>query len=197
MLRLDVLGFTKMVIGNESRKLTTYFNQVQEVISELKKIDEKKEIGNIVISDSIILTIKKERCPESNLNILRQLCIAVSKIQRTLSLKDIWIRGAISSGKTYFNQTYNQIVGPAYIQAYNLEKDYAIYPAVILDNKIFLDLNIDNSADFIAKINGLNEEDVLYDWSKDQLVSNYRIQQDLLFLLTFIAQFIVPLKSWQ
>lgn len=130
---LDVLGFKDMVMKQNDNKLVTYFNEVNNVIDELKRIDRKKDIGYIVISDSIILTVEKVLDPEKNIKILRQICIAVSKIQKRLALNDIWIRGAISSGKTYFDQNNNQIVGPAYIDSYLLENELAIYPRVILD----------------------------------------------------------------
>lgn len=187
---LDVLGFKDMVMKQNDNKLVTYFNEVNNVIDELKRIDRKKDIGYIVISDSIILTVEKVLDPEKNIKILRQICIAVSKIQKRLALNDIWIRGAISSGKTYLDQNNNQIVGPAYIDSYLLENELAIYPRVILDNRIFHDLAFDNSDDFIKHINRCenNEEKyvALYDWNKNVFATNRTIGQDLLFFIDYL-----------
>lgn len=186
---LDVLGFKNMVIQEDDVKLTTYFKEVKEVINELKNIESKKNIGNIIISDSIILTIEKDNNKERNVFLLRQLCIAVSKIQKKLALHDIWLRGAISCGKTYFDMFNNQIVGPAYINAYQLEEELAIYPRVIVDNKVISDLNYDNSDDFIKGINdegSRTEEIALYDWCKNRSITNLTIEQDVLFFIDYL-----------
>lgn len=192
---LDVLGFKDMVMKQNDDKLVTYFNEVNSVINELKRIDMKMGIGYIVISDSIILTVEKVSNPEKNIKILRQICIAVSKIQKRLALNDIWIRGAISSGKTYFDQNNNQIVGPAYIDSYLLENELAIYPRVILDNRIFNDLGFNNSDDFIKHINICenNEEKyvALYDWNKNTSITNRTINQDLLFFIDYLENVVV------
>ena len=191
---LDVLGFKNMVTNSNDIKLTTYFNEVNTVIEELKKIDRKKNIGYIVISDSIILTIEKDTDLNKNTSILRQLCIAVGKIQKKLALNDIWLRGAISSGKTFYDQANNQIVGPAYISAYQLEEELAIYPRVILDNRIINDLNFESSDEFIKEINnnGSNEEEyiALYDWNKNESVTNRNIEQDVLFFIDYLHDII-------
>lgn len=187
---LDVLGFKNMVMKKKNQKLTTYFQEVNKVIKDLKNIEPKKNIGYIVISDSIILTLEKDNNITRNKFILRQLCIAVRRIQKKLALNNIWLRGAISSGKTYFDQDNNQIVGPAYINAYQLEEELAIYPRVILDNRIINDLNFDSSDEFIKEINyekSENESNVaLYDWNKNEFITNHSIEQDVLFFIDYL-----------
>ncbi len=162
---LDVLGFKNMVFSQDNAKLKQYFGVVNSVIEYLKDIEAKRNIGSIIISDSIILTVPHGRTKEENIEILRSLCIAVGLIQQNLALKDIWLRGAISSGKTYFNSNNNQIVGPAYINAYLLEEKLAIHPRVILDSKIITELGFSTAMDFIQ---ALNQSDSLYytNWGK-------------------------------
>lgn len=171
---LDVLGFKHLVYSTkqeDQRKIALYLKIVREKINNLKHIESKKNIGSIVISDSVILTMPFGDSLEENINNLRQLCIAIMSIQRELVLNDIWLRGAISFGDTYFDETQNQIIGKAYINAYLLEQK-AIFPRVILDNKIIGELNCKNSSHLIKKVNLHNQEhflnlgDVLYDWSK-------------------------------
>ena len=191
---LDILGFKNMVKKEDDEKLSRYFHEVSKIIDELKEIERKNDIGYIVISDSIILTVEKVLDPTRNTEILRQICIAVSKIQKRLALNDIWLRGAISCGETYFNEENNQIVGPAYIDAYLLEEDMAIYPRVILDNTIFQDLEFESSDDFIKEINkpDLNEERyiALYDWNKNKTITNRTIDQDVLFFIDYLESIV-------
>ncbi len=178
---LDVLGFKNLVFSNrkESKeKLNEYFESIQTIIAYLKQIPIKKEIGYITISDSIILTVPQSNHLSENIEILRQLCIAIGFLQAGLAARDIWIRGAVSSGDTYFNPNNNQIVGPAYINAYLLEESLAIYPRVIIDNKIIKELNFVSSSDLIDNINKKNEgylnfnncgKTILYDWENSQI----------------------------
>lgn len=177
---LDVLGFTDMVKNNNISKINTYLIKVEIAMSELKKILTQNGVSMdyIIISDSIIISIKQKNNTKGNINILRNLCTSISVLQSFLSYQDIWLRGAISSGEAYFNQEKNQIIGKAYINAYLLESKVS-NPQVILDNKIIKELQFSNSKDFIDAIN--NDDDnsiirklkVLYNWE-----NNSRIKKD-------------------
>lgn len=158
----------------DKEKLNRYFGIVNSVIDYLKNIQVKKEIGSIVISDSIILSIPQQGDRENDLNKLRQLFVAVGLIQKNLALKDIWLRGAITSGETYFDSRKSQIVGPAYINAFLLEQSLAISPRVIVDSRIINEFNFTSATGFIHHINlfdngGLNYSNwgstVLFDWN--------------------------------
>lgn len=194
---LDVLGFKNLVFSKDDKsitKLNIYFDIVDRVINYLKRINEKQKIGYIVISDSIIFTIPQSTDKEENIDNLRQLCIAVGFMQVTLAVEDIWIRGAISSGKTYFDKDNNQIVGPAYINAYLLEEKQSIFPRIILDNKIIKELKFENSQAFINKINlmhenGLDYENcgkfILFDWSQ-----NNKLEKDIPLFIDYLSFFL-------
>ncbi|WP_297481644.1 hypothetical protein [uncultured Photobacterium sp.] len=131
-------------------------------LEELKNINSKKHIGSIVISDSVILTIPFGESDGENIYNLKELCIAIKKIQSTLIKKNIWLRGAVSCGDTYFNKFRNQIVGSAYIDAYLLEENVAKYPRVILDNRLIKELKCRNANEVIQIVNG--QDKVLYIW---------------------------------
>lgn len=98
-------------------------------------------------------TVCNGRIDHDNLNRLRQFCIAIGLIQKELALNNIWVRGGISSGNTYFDEPNNQIIGPAYIKSYLLEEEVAIFPRVVLDSKIIRELNFSSAASFIDNIN--------------------------------------------
>ena len=170
---LDVLGFKKLVLSKrkeDKRKIEEYFVLIEEVTEYLKRIKAKKDLGSIIISDSVILSVPIGETIQQQIENLRHLCVAVGKIQFALALKNIWLRGAISSGKAYFNPIENQVVGPAYIGAYLLETSQAKYPRVILDNKIIKELKADSAQDLIEKINNKKEGGLQFsNWSKDIL----------------------------
>lgn len=166
---LDVLGFTDLVKNNNTDKINMYLNKVEEAMLGLKKElkNNSVEINHIIISDSIIISIEQKKDIKNNIGILRNLCSTICIIQSYLSLFDIWLRGAISSGESYFNKEKNQIIGKAYINAYLLESEIS-NPQVIIDNRVIKELGFSNSKDFIDTINNHKDsilrEKVLYDW---------------------------------
>lgn len=172
---LDVLGFKELVFNNpdNTEKLEEYFSIVDDAIKKDidDVIDKMYDIDSIIISDSIILRIKKKNDNDDNIEQLRKLCLVVGKMQLRLANKDIWIRGAISSGKVHFDSNNNQVVGPAFINAYLLEEQLAIVPRIILDNKIINELDAKSADELIRKMDVSKKTDhffygkkILYIW---------------------------------
>ena len=196
---LDILGFEQLVRSkkqDDKRKIYEYFRLIENITRDLKKIDLTKDIGTIIISDSVILSVPIGATPDSNINKLRELCIAIQKIQFTLAENDIWLRGAISIGEAYFNSKENQIVGPAYINAYLLEKRNAINPRVVLDNKLISELELESADDLIDKVNNVQtcsreyntlERNVLFQWSHGGRVSKIGLEKDVALFVDYLA----------
>jgi len=198
---LDVLGFKELVYSKkveDKKKLEKYFHHIKEFIAYLKiiPIKDSLDIGYIVISDSIIITVKHNESNENNIEILRHLCIAIGVLQSLLSVLDIWLRGGISSGETYFDRINNQIIGKAYIEAYLLEEKLVSNPHVVLDNKIINELGFKNSDELIDKINEKNHgglsfnncgKTILYDWNN----SNF-IEKEFPIFVDYLSFFFNP-----
>ncbi|MCF5844419.1 hypothetical protein [Aeromonas veronii] len=196
---LDVLGFKNLVFSNSSEsknKINQYFGIVNSAIEYLSSIPSKRSIGSIIISDSVILSVPHGTNVEENIDTLRHLCIAVGIIQQHLALKDIWLRGAISSGDTFFDAIKGQIVGPAYINAYLLEEESAIFPRVILDGKIIKELNFSNASDFISRMNKDDEgglrysnwaSPIIFNWNYPNGKTVEHIEQDLPLFIDYLS----------
>lgn len=194
---LDVLGFKKLVLSKgkrEKKKIAEYFQLIRDVTAGLEQIKEKRNFGSIIISDSVILSVPAGDTNKNQIDNLRHLCVAVGKIQFALAQENIWIRGAISSGEAYFNSIENQVVGPAYIQAYLLEERQALHPRVILDNKIIKELQADSAQDLIEKINKKNQGGLNFtNWSKEILFSwqhldfiNKTLEKDVALFIDYL-----------
>ncbi len=63
----------------------------------------------------------------------------ISKIQYTLLVEGILIRGGISIGTLYHSDKY--IFGTAIISAYKLENEKAIYPRIIIDERLIQEIS--------------------------------------------------------
>jgi len=158
------------------------------------------KLDHIIISDSIIITMKMFKYDTNELteemkndkelqelyielerqfNILNKLafeklCEAIIKIQRYLASQNVWLRGAISAGTTHISQNKKQIVGKAYIKAYELEGK-AKYPRVILDSNILEALNIKSEDEFIKSIS------YMFSWK------NTSLQKDIPLFLDYVG----------
>lgn len=162
---IDVLGFKNMVYDKSpagKAKIELYLNDAYEALYVLKKIESKKHIGHILISDSIIFSVPFGDNNQVATNNLRQLVISIYSLQRKLAKNNIWVRGAVSCGQSHFDEKRNQIIGDAYIKAYELEQSSAKYPRVVLDCQIIEELGYGCSADLIQAINLCNSDNPLY-----------------------------------
>jgi len=172
---LDVLGFKAIVMNQDVKGnlnvLDDYFKEVDRLREYFDGLSFHIEI--IAISDSIIISIPRNISDESDIGNLRHLCIAVAIFQCMLAKLNIWLRGGISNGKTYFNSKKAQVVGPGYIRAYELEEKYAKWPRVILDPALIKLHGFSSADDFIEKMNVTDSKEkeahqwdgnVLFNW---------------------------------
>lgn len=157
---LDVLGFKELVYGKKIAELETYFDTINETLLLLR--NDKKNIQSLLVSDSTILV-----SPDSTQD-FKTLLRAVQTIQAKLALKNIWIRGAISFGEVYFDETSNIIVGKGLVNAYLLEKE-ARFPRVIVDTTIVLKI-AENRQTFYESVNPSYQD---FDADKLKLIHNW------------------------
>lgn len=194
---LDILGFRNLVFSNNQEKLNTYFSLIDEITNDLQQIQLKKDIGSITISDSVILSIPMARNgSERSLDNLRQLFIAIQKIQFQLALKDIWLRGAVSFGDAYFNEKSNQVVGKAYIHAYELEQKIAIYPRVVIDSRLIKEFDFKSSSELINSVNNHDscsseyeptERNILFWWNYHHGQRRSRLPNDIPLFIDYLV----------
>jgi len=107
------------------------------------------------------------------------LCEKISLLQFYLASKDIWLRGAITSGETFIDSAENQIIGKAYIEAYKLESEYAKYPRVIIDSKLIKELEFKNEKEFLEFYNQTYQ--LIFNWE------NHTIEKDIPLFISFIS----------
>lgn len=113
------------------------FSQDDLVKNALATEQEKYDIQDIVtctsISDCIIVSV-----PYDDTNFHQHLSALVSELSyigAKLLLAGVPIRGGITVGKIIHAKS-NLLLGPAYVEAYQLEEKEAIYPRIILSDEI-------------------------------------------------------------
>ena len=125
------------------------FNSLDKYFSDTNKCKKVKPIKEK--QKELYLLIKKQIKLYNTFNKLgfEKLCGAIENIQKTLASQNIWLRGAISTGTMHISTSKKQIIGKAYIDAYKLESEKAIYPRVILNEEIIQKLYYKSEEEFI------------------------------------------------
>jgi hypothetical protein len=123
---IDVLGFAALVKASDADP--TARNKIAKLIAtnELfeKFTSEMFPMDAAFFSDSFVLSMNVDR--------LFYLVRETGNLCRLLLLLGFPCRGAITAGALYHRERI--VVGPALVNAYQLEQSVAIYPRIILDD---------------------------------------------------------------
>ena len=125
---IDVLGFRQLV--TESNTDLSKWEKVTRLIETDKQLEECAEkyslsdVSNVTFfSDSFVIS--------ATANNMVFLVREVGYLCRRLLILGLPCRGAIAVGSVYHHGRI--AVGPAFVAAYEMEKNSAIYPRIILD----------------------------------------------------------------
>ncbi|WP_142696467.1 hypothetical protein [Bdellovibrio sp. NC01] len=114
--------------------------------------------------------------------------IAIGRIQFDLFLSEIPLRGGVSIGKVHFDLNQKVVIGPAYIEAYELELQ-AKYPRVIVSSRLIKELNLETHADLILCVNQIYQDSgqqALYNWDRFGDNGLGKLQKDIPFFIDFL-----------
>jgi hypothetical protein len=142
---IDILGYKNLVDqAEESKEPTLIIDTIEKIIQEciIEYIDFKNEGDNKkysyeIFSDSIIITVLVKDCDNKEEYInhiyyeLSLLILIICGIQIRSLMHNIIFRGAVSIGNHYRSEKV--MFSKALVNAYNSEKDDAIYPRIIID----------------------------------------------------------------
>jgi len=193
---LDILGFRKIVEGNQTSKIDVYLAISQELRKYWSNVQEKEDFLFYSFSDSIVIAVKLEGLSEDQYKEkLKHLSIVVASLQFHLAKNDIWLRGGISGGQISLNREEKDFLlfGKAFIQAYDLENLYAKFPRVLRDSNLVSFCGFSETCDLIQYINKNNnydnwKGDLVFDWplvsSQDKVKP--RIKHDLPLFIDYL-----------
>ena len=135
---IDVLGYKQLLLERGElpflKTIDKVFKQAHEfLISGSGSFRDNCYIK--VFSDNIIIAIDYSL----GVNELIMFSSYIAIFQRLLMLEhNIFIRGAITAGSLYINEKY--VYGSGLIRAYELENEVAIYPRIILDARLNIEV---------------------------------------------------------
>jgi hypothetical protein len=134
----DILGFGKYVQKTENPKeiydLLEILKYNAKPDEELAKMYDQRYVN---FSDTFVRTtnILSETNQKFQVGILFHELLDLLHIQIGLISKKIFARGSVTIGKVYLKEGI--IFGPGLNRAYELEKDLAIFPRIIIDPDVF------------------------------------------------------------
>jgi hypothetical protein len=143
---LDLLGIKKKV-SEFSKKPELIRNlidtlKINKVFSEAKKkltSEGMLDIRSWYFSDSFVFLMKSE--PTN----LPHLFLITRYLQDRLWENGYCLRGAITKGNMYYpKENENILLGQGMIDAYKLESEIAIFPRIVVDEKLFEYINEKN-----------------------------------------------------
>lgn len=123
---LDILGFKKIVCEKEQQDILDIFEQIQHIINNLKRKFDIIPIFYRIMSDSIVVA-----CDDSIPPALAVVLYCCARIQELLLTKGILLRGGVSHGEFYYNETI--MFGKGLVSAYELENNLSKYPRIVVD----------------------------------------------------------------
>lgn len=139
---IDILGFKKIVTSacsdqNSKEKLDSLISLLESVVPEIDShvsstVPKHLIPDHIYISDSIILSAPLSDTSMQNYDGLSIIVMRCIQLTHRLLNEGYLVRGGISIGKTW--HTKSNIVGIAYQEAFELEKDHC-NPNILLSSK--------------------------------------------------------------
>lgn len=141
---IDVLGFSNMVAQSANdnsclRHLTSAIDEFHNLMWEWEADGNYSSFAFTQFSDSIIVSSLADSF--DSFEMLQQV---LRGIMMLASRYGILVRGGITRGLLIHDDSL--LVGPAMVEAYNLESKSAVYPRIIIDDSIKLayDKNIEH-----------------------------------------------------
>jgi hypothetical protein len=124
---IDILGFRELV---RSDQVDTILRAMRIIRRRLRKIDEvpNSPLRHTMFSDTIVLSA--ELTDEGIETLIHNVAFLTSE----LFTKGVFCRGAITSGQLYHRGA--TIFGPALIDAWELERQLAIFPRILVSSRL-------------------------------------------------------------
>lgn len=128
---IDILGIRAKIKNEEKYDAEAIINIMSELASYVSaacdKYCAKDEMSYLQIADGFMIV--------SDLKNANQLCSILAEIQWKILIKlKMLARGAVTAGNVSVTNEGNLIIGPAYVDAYAMESENAIYARIILSD---------------------------------------------------------------
>lgn len=155
---VDLLGFQDLIERSKSDE-----GEVGNVLDILSTVKEELAKGGRTHQDSRGRSVRifyshnfsdlTVRCtilaPSSSVgDLLDWETFYLAEKQASLALRGVFLRGGMCLGRIHTDSTF--VFGPGLVKAYKLERDYAVFPRIVIDRQLVHD-NQDIAKDYIRR----------------------------------------------
>ena len=130
---LDVLGIKKLIEDHTGGKEYLAIDKIEEmrkiVETSVAVLEERDDFYYLQISDSFVFL-----CRPADIVLLVELLATIQT--RIVHECKFLLRGAVTIGDAIIREDGKFIIGPAYILAYQLQENDAVYPRIIVDSSV-------------------------------------------------------------
>ena len=128
---IDILGVTDKVRASEddAAEIVTIMRQIRTYVeTECSSLVEAERLDSLQIGDGFFIV--------SDFGCINEICKILSMVQwQVLIDSQMLLRGVLTAGKVAVGEDGKYFIGPAVIEALELERQNAIFPRIIYDNK--------------------------------------------------------------
>lgn len=128
---IDTLAMrNKMRDSDDAEEIFTIMSKLQNYVDNAcSKLVAKGKLNYLQISDGFIIV--------ADLDSVNELCEILCQIQwHVLFYSQMLLRGALTAGKVSMSDDSKLIIGPAFIEAFAMESENAIFPRILFANEI-------------------------------------------------------------
>lgn len=177
---VDILGFADLI--NKSRTDASQVERIARVLSTLKQRSSdwsrihrapggeiKKIFSSLDFSDHIVRCTRIAEGIDVN-DIIDSELFFLGDLQLTVAEYGVLLRGGVCDGDIFFKPDDTIVFGPALVRAYELERDHAVYPRIVVDRNLIVETRQAGGdqhwENYLAQSDdGVHFLNYLYDWS--------------------------------
>jgi hypothetical protein len=130
---LDVLGIKKLISDHTGGREHLAIDKIEEmrkiVETSVEVLEDRDDFYLLHISDSFVFL-----CRPADIVVLIELLSTVQ--MRIIQECRFLLRGAVTIGDAIIREDGKFIIGPAYIRAFQLQENDAVYPRIIVDTSV-------------------------------------------------------------
>lgn len=155
---IDIMGFRKLVERRSPNFISWAIRQVQQITVPNPHTNKHNGENYVNFSDLIVHTIPMNQDHQEE--ILLDEIKYTAMVQAVFIEKGLLLRGAITIGE--MERSYGVLFGPGLISAYELERGYAQYSRIILDDPVIKLIKSKRSLKALADCTKLDDDGLAF-----------------------------------
>src|SRR6267142_1263956 len=158
---IDILGFRQLIQEKSPNFISWAIRQVQQITVPNRYTNMHPDENYVNFSDLTVHTIPIQHSNQSRVeDVVLSEIRYIAMVQAVLIEKGLLLRGAITIGE--MERSYGVLFGPGLISAYELERDYAQYSRIIVDDRLLDMVKSKSSLKALAKCSRLDDDGVMF-----------------------------------